>query len=223
MQQDIRKYIGYYRCSTNEQERSGLGLLSQKSVVNNYIKGHGKLIAEFIEIETGTNKKIRIEIKKALELAIKEKAILVIAKLDRLARNVNFVSSLMESGVEFIACDMPTANPFTIHIFAALAEQEAKMISERTKSALAELKKKGIALGSPQNLTSAARLKGTRAVIDNAQTNPNNIKGRAMSKLLKEKGYTYLRIANELNNLGYETRRKFQYSPSTVRRLLKAS
>ena len=213
MQQDIRKYIGYYRCSTNEQERSGLGLLSQKSVVNNYINGHGQLIAEFIEVETGTNKKVRVEINKALQLAIKEKAILVIAKLDRLARNVNFVSSLMESGVEFIACDLPLANNFTIHIFAALAEQEGKMISDRTKAALAELKKKGIALGSPKNLTSAARLKGTRTVIENAKTNPNNIKGMAMSKLLKEKGFTYLRIANELNNLGYETRRKFQYSP----------
>ena len=216
-----RKYIGYYRCSTIEQEKSGLGLLSQKSVVNNFVNGHGKLIAEFIEVETGTNKKVRIEINKALKLAIKEKAILVIAKLDRLARNVSFVSSLMESNVEFIACDMPTANNFTIHIFAALAEQEAKLISERTKSALAELKKKGIVLGSPQNLTNAARLKGVFTVKENARNNSNNVKGTAMAKLLRDKKMNYLQIAKELNILGYETRRNFQYSASTVRRLLK--
>ena len=217
---ETKKYIGYYRCSTVEQEKSGLGLLSQKSVVNNYVNANGLLIAEFIEVETGTNKKVRLEMNKALKLAIKEKAILVIAKLDRLARNVNFVSSLMESNVEFIACDMPTANNFTIHIFAALAEQEAKLISERTKSALNELKKRGKVLGTPRNLTYLARLKGASVVRENANNNPNNIKGRAMAKLLRDKGMNYLKIAVELNNLGYETRRNFQFSASTVRRLL---
>ncbi len=106
MKDNIKKYVGYYRCSTVEQGKSGLGLDGQKTVVKNYVNGHGKLIAEFVEVETGTNKRVRVEIQKALQLAIKEKATLVIAKLDRLARNVSFVSSLMESGVEFIACDM---------------------------------------------------------------------------------------------------------------------
>lgn len=214
------KYIGYYRCSTVEQGKSGLGLLGQKTVVKNYVNGHGELIAEFVEVETGTNKKIRTEMTKALKMAKNEKAILVIAKLDRLARNVNFVSSLMESGVEFIACDMPTANNFTIHIFAALAEQEAKLISERTKSALAELKAKGKSLGSPLNLTKEAREKGTLKRIENAQSNSNNIKGRAMAKLLKEKGMNFLQISKELNNLGYYTRRNSQYRAETVKRLL---
>jgi DNA invertase Pin-like site-specific DNA recombinase len=214
------KYIGYYRCSTVEQGKSGLGLLGQKTVVKNYVKGHGELIAEFVEVETGTNKKIRTEITKALTMAKKEKAILVIAKLDRLARNVNFVSSLMESGVEFIACDMPTANNFTIHIFAAFAEQEAKLISERTKSALAELKAIGKSLGSPLNLTKEAREKGTLKRIENAQNNSNNIKGRAMAKLLKEKGMNFLQISRKLNNLGYYTRRNSQYRAETVKRLL---
>lgn len=214
------KYIGYYRCSTIEQEKSGLGLLGQKASVNNYVKDNGELIAEFIEVETGTNKKVRVEIKKALQLAVKEKAILVIAKLDRLARNVSFVSTLMESGVEFVAVDMPTANNFTIHIFAALAEQEAKMISDRTKSALAELKKRGVLLGTPENLTKAARLKGAIARTENANSNPNNIKGTAMAKLLKEKGMNFRQIAIELNKLGYETRRHFHYRAETVKRLL---
>jgi len=220
MQNNQKKYIGYYRCSTAEQGKSGLGLDGQKTVVKNYVSGHGKLIAEFIEVETGTNKKVRVEIQKALQLAIKEKATLVIAKLDRLARNVSFVSSLMESGVEFVACDMPTANNFTIHIFAALAEQEAKLISERTKSALSELKIKGVKLGNPQNLTTQARMKGTLVRIENAKNNSNNIKARAMAKLLKDKAMNYLSIAAELNHLGYETSRGSIYRAETVKRLL---
>lgn len=215
-----KKYIGYYRCSTSDQEKSGLGLLGQKSAVKNYVKNNGDLIAEFIEVETGTNKKVRIEIKKALQMAIKEKATLVIAKLDRLARNVNFVSSLMESNVDFVACDMPTANNFTIHIFAALAEQEAKMISERTKTALSELKKRGVILGNPENLTKEARLKGALARSENAKNNSNNIKAAAMAKLLKDKEMNLRQIAYQLNLLGYETRRNCVFRAETVKRLI---
>lgn len=214
------KYIGYYRCSTLEQEKSGLGLLGQKSAVKNYVKDRGELIAEFIEVETGTNKKVRVEIKKAIQMAIKEKATLVIAKLDRLARNVNFVSSLMESNVDFVACDMPSANNFTIHIFAALAEQEAKMISERTKTALSELKKRGVILGNPENLTKEARLKGALVRSENAKNNSNNIKATAMAKLLKDKKMNLRQIALELNTLGYETRRNCMFRAETVKRLI---
>lgn len=213
-------FIGYYRCSTIEQGRSGLGLEGQKTTVTNYIRNKGILISEYVEVETGTSKKIRPQLQMALSEAKKKKAILVIAKLDRLSRNVNFVSSLMEAGVEFIACDMPTANNFTIHIFAALAEQEAQLISQRTKTALAELKKKGVKLGSPDNLSHEARTKGLSTRKSNSINNPNNIKAKAMSRLLFEKGLTLSKIAYELNLLGYETRRGLKFRPETIKRLL---
>ena len=140
----MKKYIAYYRVSRKEQGISGLGLSAQKTSVTNFVRNQeGTIIQEFTEIETGTNKRERVEIHRAIELAKIEGAILVIAKLDRLSRNVNFVSSLMDAGIEFVAVDMPSANHFTIHIFSALAEQEAKLISSRTRLALTELKKKG--------------------------------------------------------------------------------
>ena len=149
----MKKYIAYYRVSRKEQGISGLGLSAQKSSVLKYVSSQdGLILNEYTEIETGTNKRERIEIHKAIQQAKDEGAVLVIAKLDRLARNVSFVSSLMDTGIEFLAVDMPSANNFTIHIFSALAEQEAILISSRTKLALAELKKKGIKLCNPDSL-----------------------------------------------------------------------
>lgn len=166
----MKKYIAYYRVSRKVQGISGLGLSAQKSSVEKYVAGQdGIILKEFTEVETGTNKKERIEIHKAIQEAKNEDAILVIAKLDRLARNVGFITSLMDAGIEFVAVDMPTANHFTIHIYSALAEQEAKLISTRTKQALAELKKKGVKLGNPKNLTSDARNKGVQTI--NGYTN----------------------------------------------------
>jgi DNA invertase Pin-like site-specific DNA recombinase len=144
----MKKFVAYYRVCRTEQGISGLGLSAQKSSVEKYVTSQdGIILKDFTEIETGTNKRERIEIHKAIQIAKNEGAILIIAKLDRLARNVSFVSSLMDAGIEFLAVDMPSANNFTLHIFSALAEQEAKLISSRTKLALAELKKKGVKLG----------------------------------------------------------------------------
>lgn len=140
----MKKYIAYYRVSRKEQGISGLGLSAQRSSVQKYVSGQeGIILNEYTEIETGTSKRQRVEIHKAIQQAKNENAVLIIAKLDRLARNVNFVSSLMDVGIEFLAVDMPSANNFTIHIFSALAEQEAMLISSRTKLALGELRKKG--------------------------------------------------------------------------------
>jgi DNA invertase Pin-like site-specific DNA recombinase len=119
----MKKFIAYYRVSRKTQEVSGLGLSAQKTSVLKYVESqNGMILNEFTEIETGTNKKVRIAIQDAIKLAKNEGAVLVIAKIDRLARNVSFVSSLMDAGVEFVACDMPSANHFTIHIFSALAD-----------------------------------------------------------------------------------------------------
>jgi DNA invertase Pin-like site-specific DNA recombinase len=142
------KIVAYYRVSTKKQGKSGLGLEGQQTTVAEYVRQHaGNLIAEYVEVETGKSKD-RPELLKAIAHAKRSKATLVVAKLDRLARNVAFTSALMESSIDFVACDNPHANRFTIHILAAVAEHEAEQISQRTKAALAAAKRRGVKLGS---------------------------------------------------------------------------
>jgi DNA invertase Pin-like site-specific DNA recombinase len=133
--------VAYYRVSTDAQGSSGLGLEAQREAVSRHIAGAGgALIAEFTEVETGTNKRHRPQMAAALGMCRLRRAVLIIAKLDRLARNVHFISGLMESGVEFVACDNPHATKVLVHIMAAFAEYEAEAISSRTKAALAVVK-----------------------------------------------------------------------------------
>ena len=203
----MKNYIAYYRVSRKEQGISGLGLSAQRTSVTGYVKAQaGIIIEEYTEVETGTNKRERIEIHNAIARAKQEGAVLVIAKLDRLSRNVNFVSSLMDAGIEFIAVDMPTANNFTIHIFSALAEQEAKLISLRTRLALAELKSSGIILGNPKNLDSNARAKGVQKIKENAINNDRNRQAQSVIIACKERGMSYRQIAEYLNGLNFKTR-----------------
>lgn len=216
----MKKYIAYYRVSRKEQGISTLGLLAQKSSVEKYVPGQeGIILNEYTEIETGTNKRERVEIHKAIQQAKSEGAVLVIAKLDRLARNVSFVSSLMDAGIEFLAVDMPSANNFTIHIFSALAEQEAMLISTRTKQALAELKKKGVVLGSPKNLTDNAREQGVKTIKENAINNDRNRQAQSVITSCKEKGMSYRQIAEYLNQLNFKTRYGNQFMAPTVHQL----
>ncbi len=143
------RFVAYYRVSTDKQGRSGLGLEAQRAAVAVHIASAlGAVAAEFVEVESG-RRKDRPQLAAALAAARVHRAILVIAKLDRLARNVHFVSGLMESGVEFVAADLPTVNRLTVHILAAVAEEEARMISARTKAALAAAKARGVRLGNP--------------------------------------------------------------------------
>jgi DNA invertase Pin-like site-specific DNA recombinase len=139
------RFIAYFRVSTARQGRSGLGIDAQKNAVAAYLIDRRPL-AEFVEIESG-RKSDRPMLAQALAACRVHRAVLVIAKLDRLARNVSFVSALMDAGVEFVACDFPQANRLTIHILAAVAEHEARMISERTRVALAAAKARGRVLG----------------------------------------------------------------------------
>lgn len=142
------RFVAYYRVSTDRQGRSGLGLEAQREAVRNYVAQRGGLVlAEFTEVETG-KRSDRPELAGALETCRRHKATLVIAKLDRLARNMAFVANLMEGRADFVAADMPHADKFTIHIFAALAEEEGRRISQRTKAALAAAKARGVRLGA---------------------------------------------------------------------------
>jgi DNA invertase Pin-like site-specific DNA recombinase len=141
------KFVSYLRVSTARQGASGLGLEAQRAAVTGYLNGGDwKLVQEVVEVESG-KRNDRPALADALRLCRKHRTTLVIAKLDRLARNVAFISNLMESGVEFVAADMPQADRFQLHIYAALAEQEALAISKRTKAALAAAKARGTDLG----------------------------------------------------------------------------
>ena len=218
----MKKYVAYYRVSTSKQEKSGLGLDSQKTMVNNFLlSNQGELIESFTEIETGTSKKKRTEIYRAIEFAKRNDAVLVIAKLDRLARNVHFVSSLMEAGVEFICCDMPAANHLTIVLMMAIAEDEAKNISKRTRAALAEKKRQGFQLGTPENLTYEDRLKGAKAMKKKARENRANQQATALIVQYREKGLSYDKIADRLSELDFKTAKGKEFTSTAVMRLYK--
>jgi DNA invertase Pin-like site-specific DNA recombinase len=155
-----KRFIAYYRVSTQKQGRSGLGLEAQEKAVHDYLNGGNSLIVEsFVEMESG-RKTQRPKLANALAAARKHNAVLIIAKLDRLARNVAFVSGLMETGVPFVAADRPDATPFEIHIFSAMAEEEARQASQRTKAALGAAKARGVKLGNPDpEKASTARIR----------------------------------------------------------------
>src|SRR3954447_1113715 len=139
--------VAYFRVSTDKQGRSGLGLEAQKAAVKAFLDGKGwPPLAEFVEVESG-KRNDRPELAKALERCRLCKAVLVIAKLDRLARNASFLLNLRDAGVEFVACDMPEANRLTVGIMALMAEHEAEMVSSRTRAALAVAKVRGTRLG----------------------------------------------------------------------------
>lgn len=149
----MQKFIAYYRVSTARQGHSGLGLDAQKSAVRDYLRTRGwPPVAEFIEVESGC-KNDRQKLSHALRACRLHGATLVIAKLDRLARNAAFLLNLKDAGVDFVAVDMPEANRLTVGIMALVAEEEARAISCRTKAALAEAKRRGVKLGNPQNLS----------------------------------------------------------------------
>src|SRR5215207_6050100 len=140
------RFTAYLRVSTARQGQSGLGLEAQRQSVAEHVNGHGVLLAEYVEIESG-RRSDRPQLSAALAHARATGATLIVAKLDRLARNVAFIAALMDAGVEFVACDMPMANRLTVHVLAAVAEHEAAMISARTKAALTAAKARGVKLG----------------------------------------------------------------------------
>lgn len=219
-----QKVVAYYRVSTEKQGRSGLGLEGQQAAVQQYVKGTGvRILAGYIEVESG-KRADRPQLAKALAHARRAKAVLVVAKLDRLARNVAFLSALMEAGVEFLACDNPTANRLTIHILAAVAEDEARRISDRTKAALAAFKARGGQLGASRpesrNLSAEARqngaLAGAAAVTALADRAYEDL--RPILVRLRQAGTSLTGIAELLNAAGHLTRRGGQWNHVTVGR-----
>jgi len=219
------KFISYLRVSTQRQGKSGLGLDAQRKAVTDYLDG-GKweLLQELIEVESGKSKD-RPKLAEALRLCRVYNATLIVAKLDRLARNVAFVSALMEAKVKFVAADLPEANELTVHIMAAMAEYEAKAISTRTKAALAVARERGVKLGgthpgwnigtlSEQGLALAlkARRASTAAWAADLLPVVRDIQGQGATSLR--------RVATVLNDRGIPTRRGGQWTAVQVQRLL---
>jgi DNA invertase Pin-like site-specific DNA recombinase len=205
------RFVTYYRVSTDKQGRSGLGLEAQQAAVRNYLDGATwELVGEFTEVESG-RKSERPELARALALCKKRKATLVIARLDRLARNVHFISGLMEAKVKFVACDMPEATPFMLHIYAAVAQEEARAISARTKAALAAAKQRGVRLGA----TGAERAKRFKA-----EAKARAIELAPILSDLKKQGLSLRAIAVELSKRKVPTPRGGAWHPQLVARVL---
>jgi DNA invertase Pin-like site-specific DNA recombinase len=207
------QFISYLRVSTQRQGQSGLGIEAQRAAVERYVRqSQGELLAEYIEIETGSGKARPILVQSIAQCR-RMKATLLIAKLDRLGRNVAFVSSLMESDVDFVAVDAPYANRLMIHILAAFAEHERTLIAERTRAALAAAKLRGVRLGT--NGVKLAALNRGAALSFARGLLPSIHEAKAGG------AQTLLEIAHFLNTQGQLTRQGSAWTPSTVHRLLR--
>lgn len=227
----MKKYIAYYRVSTDKQGDKGLGIESQKSIVENYLRGIGIVDESFTEVESGKNNE-RPMLQKAIETCKATNSTLIIAKLDRLSRNVSFIMSLRDSGVDFVCCDIPEANTLTIGIMAVWAQYEREKISQRTKDALNQIKnnikssgfhisKKGnrvSSLGNINNLTDKGRMMGAEVVKRNKYENNNRRLAKAF--VLRLHGMSLSQMADRLNEAGFVTSRGCKYHPAQVKRLL---
>lgn len=217
------KFVSYLRVSTEKQGRSGMGLEAQRAAVNAFLNGGDwELVAEFVEVETGKSDE-RPKLHEALHRAKVTGAKLVIAKLDRLSRNVGFIAKLQESKVSFVCADMPDANEFTINLFAAIAQHERKTISERTRSAMQAAKANGRTFGNPNGARALRGLGNGQAI--EALRSGADARARDVLPIIRDiqaGGVTTLRgIADELNARGILTARNGSWHAATVANLLR--
>jgi DNA invertase Pin-like site-specific DNA recombinase len=215
------KCVAYYRVSTKRQGDSGLGLEAQRHAVQSFLgSGHGSLIAEFTEVESGRQDQ-RPKLHEALKLCRVTGSKLVVAKLDRLSRNLGFLVSLQEAGVPFVCADNPTANELTIHLLSVLAQHERRVISERTKAALQAAKSRGVKLGNPnigqlspnqREAANAARSRLANVFVADLGEIIQDIRDRGIVSLAG--------IARELNERGIPTQRGGRWQATQVRRVM---
>lgn len=215
-------FVSYKRVSTARQGASGLGLEAQEKALADFLNGGDwKLIGEFVEVESGRNNR-RPELEKALAMCRIHRATLVVSKLDRLARNAHFLLGLQEAGVDFVACDMPFATPLTVGIMAVVAQEEAKMISVRTRAALAAARARGKRLGSPRPMTESTRVLGRAASITARRSSQQRwladirpVVANALRKAGSARG-----AARELSMARVPARRGGEWTATQVRRVL---
>jgi DNA invertase Pin-like site-specific DNA recombinase len=206
----MTKLVAYYRVSTERQGKSGLGLSAQKTKVSEFISSAGTLIAEFCDIQSGRNDS-RAELQRAIQLAKRENAKILIARLDRFSRRVSFIANILDQGIGLVCAEMPHASDFQLHIFAALAQEERRLISERTKAALAEAKRRGTILGANGKYLAAKNRKA-------ADEFAASLRAKLDAGLM---GRSYSEIARRLNNAGIMTATGRKFYPQTVKNVLK--
>ena len=215
----MKKMVFYLRVSTSKQGADGNGIQHQMTVVNRYAEANGgEIVGQFIEVESGgKTDSERPQLAAALERCKKENAVLVCSKIDRLSRNAEFLLRLMNSRVEFVCCDIPNCDRFTISLFAILAEKEKNMISERTKNALKMVKARGIKLGSPNPELSVIKMN------EGARKGRIDFKNKIIPIIneIKSTGIETLQgVADCLNRRGISTRNGKQWYPTQIRNLL---
>ncbi|ADW18823.1 Resolvase domain protein [Desulfobulbus propionicus DSM 2032] len=218
------RFVTYYRVSTAKQGRSGLGLEAQKETVTRYLNGgNWEVVGTYTEVESG-KRDDRPELEKAIRDCKLKGARLLVAKLDRLSRDLHFITSLQKAGVPFTVAEMPDATELTVHIYAAMAEHERKVISQRTRAALQAAKAKGKKLGNPclqrgeQIPGSGAPKNANKARIEKADDF-----ARQMAQIIQEmrsEGDSLRDIADSLNNAGYRTARGKEWQAASVKRVL---
>lgn len=221
----MTSYVGYARVSTAKQGKSGLGLEAQEAAIAAHLRQGDELLSPlFVETESGKSDD-RPKLAKALALSKRTGATLIVAKLDRLSRNLSFIAQLMESGVRFVACDMPEANELTLHIMAAVAQAERKAISRRTKEALAAAKARGTKLGGWRgHAIDGAALSAAGVAARKAGAEAFNVDARGALAELQSEGVTGLSaLARELNARGIRTSRGGQWQASQVARVIGAA
>jgi DNA invertase Pin-like site-specific DNA recombinase len=207
------KFVAYYRVSTEKQGKSGLGLEAQEYTVKKYISSvNGELSMEFKEIESGGKSK-REELLEAIAFCKKHKCKLIIAKLDRLSRDIEFIAKLQKSNLDFICADMPEANKLTINLMAVMAQHEREMISKRTKEALAAAKARGVKLGNKGNLK-----RGRQIQVEKANEFANTI--WEIIEPMWNSGMSQQEIADRLNRNGVKTARDGRWSRNQLYRVI---
>jgi len=237
----MKKFVGYYRESIAAQGLKGMVLYTQMDSVYDYVSFKGELIKGFIEEEAGARKKKRIEIFKAIDWAKKENAVLIIAKLDRLARDVEFTSSLLNAGVDFICCDYPGLNKSTIQMVNEIAKNEMKAKSVATKKGLktkkARIESKNYTnkdgsymkpdskgkyrLGNPNGFKTEHQKLGVQKIKENALNDKSNRRAMEVVFVKRKQGLSYQKIASYLNELDFTTRYGKEFNPIQVHRLFK--
>lgn len=216
-----KSYVAYLRQSTMKQQQSGLGIEAQREIIHNFIKDKA-LIAEYVETESG-KKSDRPQLMEALALCRKTNSILIVAKLDRLSRNVAFTSRLLESDVEIVFCDFPQANRLILHIISSIAEYEANLISQRTRQSLQAKKNRGVKLGMASNLMS----KHSQAIENSrktnkakAESNPNNRRAIALLRTLLPQNLSLTEMTALLNEQGFVAPNGGKFQITQVKRLI---